>query len=185
MRRFLAMICLVLGASVAVAMPAAAAPAPAASPARAPANPSPAKIRAAVKKAERSHTVWATVNVCNSRGYHDDLGIRGQMPALGFAAWLSMDVKLFYYARSQKRFVPVPTSGTKLVRLGRSSSGLQQGGALFQFSPHEPTLKATITFIWRRSGQLIGRTTRTTTGGHRNADFASPPHYSAATCTIK
>jgi hypothetical protein len=185
MRRFLAMFCLLLGASAALAIPAAGAPAPSAASTRAAANPSPARIRAAVKKAERSHSVWATVNICNSRGYRNALGIRGQMPALGFPAWLSMEVKLFYYVHSQKRFAPVPTHGTKLVRLGRISSGLQQSGALFVFSPHQPTLKATITFIWRRSGQLLGRTTLSTTGGHRNADFASPPHYSAATCTIK
>jgi hypothetical protein len=185
MRRVLAMICLVLGALAALAIPAAGAPAPSAAVTRATVNPSPARIRAAVTKAERSHSLWATVNICNSRSDRNALGIRGQMPALGFPAWLSMEVKLFYYVRSQKRFAPVPTRGTKLVRLGRTSSGLQQSGALFQFSPHQPTLKATVTFIWRRSGQLLGRTTRSTTGGHRNADFASPPHYSAATCTIK
>jgi hypothetical protein len=174
MRRFLAMICLVLGVSAALAMPAAGA-----------AAPSAARIRTAIKKAESSHSLWATVNVCNSRGYRNALGIRGQMPALGFPAWLSMEVKLFYYVHSQKRFAPVPARGSKLVRLGRTSSGLQQSGALFVFSPHQPTLKATVTFIWRRSGQLLGRTTRSTTAGHRNADYASPRHYSAATCTIK
>jgi hypothetical protein len=173
MRPLMATICLVLGASAVVS----AAPAGADS-------PSPGRIRAAVTKAEKSHRLWATINICNSRGYRDDLGVRGQMPALGFAAWLSMDVKLYYYASGRKRFVPVPTRGTKLVRLGRSSSGLQQSGALFQFSPHQPRLKATITFIWRRSGRLLGETTRSTTGGHRNADYARPPHYSAATCTI-
>jgi hypothetical protein len=107
------------------------------------------------------------------------------MPALGFAAWLSMDVKLLYYSSSDKRYVPVPTRGAKLVRLGRSSSGLQQSGALFQFSPHQPALKATVQFFWRRSGKLLGTTTLTTTAGHRGADFGSPPHYSAATCKIK
>jgi hypothetical protein len=149
-------------------------------------NPSPAQIRTAIRRAERSSNLWTTVNICNSRRrYRNDIGIRGQMPSLGFAAWLSMNVKLLYYARSQKKFVPVPTHGTKLVRLGRSSHGLQQSGALFQFAPHQPTLKAQITFIWRREGKLLGQTTKSTTAGHHNADFASPAHYSAATCTIR
>jgi hypothetical protein len=95
-----------------------------------------------------------------------------------------MDIKLYYYS-SQKGYLPVTTRGSKLVRLGRSSSGLHQSGAMFQFSPHQPRLKAVVTFIWRRSGQLLGKTTRTTTARHPKADFASPPHYSAATCTIK
>ena len=149
-------------------------------------NPSPSQIRAAVQRAEKSTNLWATVNICNRPPhYTDDVGIRGQMPALGFAAWLSMDVKLLYYSSSAKRYVPVPTRGTKLVRLSRSSSGLQQGGAIFQFSPHQPALKAMVEFIWRRSGDLLGTTTRITTAGHHGADFGSPPHYSAATCKIK
>lgn len=148
-------------------------------------NPSASQIRSAVHRAERSAQLWATVNVCNSHRYPNELGIRGQMPALGFPAWLSMEVKLYYYVSSQKRFAPVITNGTKLVRLGRSSSGLQQSGALFQFSPHQPRLMATVRFIWRRSGRLLGTVTRSTTAGHHSADFGSPPHHSAATCKIR
>lgn len=148
-------------------------------------NPSPTQIRAAVKRAEQSSSLWATVNICNSRRYPDDIGIRGQMPTLGFASWLSMDVKLYYYNSKQKRFIAVPAGGNKLIRLGRTSSGLQQSGAMFQFAPHQPPLRAVVTFIWRRSGQFLGSTARTTTDGHHNADYASPPGYSAATCTIR
>jgi hypothetical protein len=174
MRRFLAMISLLVGGMAMLGTTPALAD-----------NPSPARIRAAVKKAEESSSLWATVNICNSRHYRNDLGIRGQMPSLGFAAWLSMDVKLYYYSPPQKRYLRVPKRGSKLVRLGRSSSGFQQSGAMFEFSSHQPTLKAIVTFMWRRSGQLLGQAQRTTTAGHRNADFASPAHYSAATCTIR
>ena len=146
-------------------------------------NPSPTRIRAAIKRAEQSPSLWATVNICNSRRYPNDIGIRGQMPTLGFATWLSMDVTLYYYSRAEKRFTAVPT-GSKLVHLGRASSGLQQSGAMFQFAPHQPPLKAVVTFIWRRSGQLLGQTARSTAAGHHNADYSSPARYSAATCTI-
>lgn len=180
MRRFLAMICLVAGASAAVAA------GPALGAGSLPAGqPSPARIRTALKKAERSSDLWATINICNvaDKGSRD-LGIRGQMPTLGFAAWLSMKIELYYFSTSQNRFVPVPTRGTKLVRLGRLSTGLQQSGALFQFAPHQPVFRASVTFVWRRSGRLLGETTRTTTAGHPSADFGRPPHYSAATCKI-
>jgi hypothetical protein len=173
MRRSLARITLILGGLALLAAPPAVA-----------ATPTPARMHAAVMKAEKSSSLWATVNICSSRRYRNDLGIRGQMPSLGFAAWLSMDIKLYYYSAPQRRYVPVLTRGTKLVRLGRSSSGLQQGGALFEFSPHQPRLKAVITFMWRRSGRLLGQAQRTTTAGHHNVDYASPPHYSAASCTI-
>jgi hypothetical protein len=147
-------------------------------------NPSPTRIRAAIKRAEQSSSLWATVNICNSRRYPDNIGIRGQMPTLGFASWLSMDVTLYYYSGTHKRFIAV-TGGSTLLRLGRDSSGLQQSGARFQFPPHQPPLKAVVTFFWRRSGQLLGETARSTTAGHHNADYASPPGYSAATCTIR
>ena len=148
-------------------------------------HPSPARIRAAVKRAETSPSLWATVNICSSHRYPDDIGVRGQMPTLGFATWLSMNVTLYYYDSAKKRFVPVPSGGSKLVRLGRASSGLQQSGAMFQFPPHQPPLKAVVTFIWRRSGQLLGQTARSTEAGHHNADFAQPAAYSAATCRIR
>jgi hypothetical protein len=146
-------------------------------------TPSTAQIRNAVRRAEQSRNLWATVNICNSKRYPDYIGIRGQMPALGFAAWLSMDVRLYYYSSTKKTFLPV-TDGSQLVRLGRLSSGLQQSGARFQFGPKVPMMEAKVTFIWRRSGRLLGQVTRTTTGGHPNADFSSPPRYSAARCTI-
>lgn len=149
------------------------------------APPSAARMHQAVVRAERSGNVWATVNICDSRRYPNYLGIRGQMPALGFAAWLSMDIRLSYYSQAKKTYVPVPKRGSKLVRLGRSSRGLQQGGALFRFAPHQPTIRATVGFFWRRSGRLLGETTRLTTAGHHNADFGSPPRYSAGVCKIR
>ncbi len=147
-------------------------------------DPTPAQISKAVRSAKRSKTLWATVNVCDSRSHPNQLGIRGQMPALGFPAWLSMHIELNYYSSSQKKFVVDPGS-TKLIRLGRSRSGLHQGGAVYVFNPHAGLLNATVRFDWRRSGKLLGSTTQTTTGGHRGADFGSPPHFTAAQCRIR
>jgi hypothetical protein len=148
-----------------------------------PANPSPAKIRGAIRAAERSKDLWATVNICNTRRYPNSVGVRGQMPTLGFPAWLSMDVQLSYYNKQKKRFMPDPHV-ERLVRLGRWSSGLQQDGAIFSFGPHAGRFDATIEFFWRRAGKLLGETTRSTTGGHRSADFGSPAHHTASECRI-
>ncbi len=148
-------------------------------------NPSQAQIQKAVRRAEHSTQLWATVNVCNSHRYPNYLGVRGQMPALGFAAWLSMDIRLYYYARGKHRFLPVLSHGTKLVRLGREAKGLQQGGVLFQFAPHQPRLEAVVRFVWRRSGHVLGHTSRATTASHPSADYGSPRHYSAAVCKIR
>ncbi len=169
-RRALAITLLVMAAW---AVPAGAAAGPSKS------NPTPAQIAKAIKQAKASKSLWATVNICNSKRYPDAVGIRGQMPSLGFPAWLSMNIQLNYW--SGKKFVQ---DTTKLVRLGRSSNGLQQSGAKFNFGPTSELFDANVQFIWRRSGKLLGQVTLATTAGHPNADFGSPAHYSAASCKI-
>jgi hypothetical protein len=166
----------VLALAVAVSMPAAFAQA-------ANRNPSPRQIRRAISRAERSKSLWATVNICNSRRQRNTIGIRGQMPTLGFPAWLSMRIELGFYNKTKKRFDPV-SSTVKLIRLGRSSTGLVQDGTTFMFTPHTGLFNANVQFIWRRSGKLLGQTRRRTTAGHHDADFGSPPHFSAKQCRI-
>jgi hypothetical protein len=156
---------------------------PAAAPAAA---PGPAKVARAIRSAERSRSLWATINICSSHAYRNDLGVRGQMPTLGFSASLSMQIQVQYWSTAKGRFVPIQSSAaTSSLSLGSATSGLQQDGAVFPFKAHTGLLTATVTFTWTRGGRVIGRTARRTTAGHRDADFGSPAHYSAAQCRIK
>jgi hypothetical protein len=159
---------------------AAASPAPFADAANHP--PSSAQIRSAVQRAKRSGALWATVNICNTRRYPDRIGIRGQMPSLGFAAALSMDIQVDYLPSGDERFTPVP-GASRMIGL-QSTSGLRQEGANWSFTSHTGTLSGTITFEWALDGKVLGQVTRATTAGHPDAEFASPPHFSAAHCTI-
>jgi hypothetical protein len=146
-------------------------------------NPSAAQIQRAVKRAEASKSLWATVNMCDIKvkgGY--EIGVRGQMPALGFPAWLSMRVQLNYYSAKKARFVPAQHAST-LLRLGRFSHGLQQVGATFTYPP-AGLFNARIDFIWRREGKLLGQSSRRTTSGHPNAAYGDPKHFSAKECRI-
>lgn len=148
------------------------------------AGPTPAQVRTAIARAEAAKTLWATVNICDTRADPKVLGVRGQMPSLGFASWLSMDVQVNYYDTARKAFVADPGT-VKTIRLGRSAHGLQQGGATYTFKGPTPVLEARVSFIWRRSGQLLGTTRTVTTASHPSADFGSPPRFSAATCRIR
>ena len=148
--------------------------------------PSPRTIAQAVAAAERSRALWATVNICSSRRDPNSLGIRGQMPTLGFPATLSMQIQVDYWSTTGKRFVAIRSAtAMKTLPLGRQSTGLQQDGAIFPFSAHAGLLNATITFTWTRAGKVLGHVARRTTAGHPTAMYGSPPHYSAAQCTIK
>jgi len=144
--------------------------------------PTSAQIRLAVERAGRSGALWATVNICNTRRYPDRLGIRGQMPSLGFAASLSMDIQVDYLPSAGNRFKPIPGARQRIEL--RSTSGLRQEGANWSFPSHTGILSGTITFEWSLAGRVLAHVTRPTTTGHPDADFGSPPHFSAAQCTI-
>ncbi len=146
----------------------------------------PAQIAHAVRTAEHSHSLWATVNICDTKAYRNDLGVRGQMPSLGFSSSMFMVVQVNYWSAGQRKFLPIQSNlATTRLSLGRSTNGLQQDGAVFPFSAHTGRLNATVTFIWSRGGKVIGQTVRRTTAGHKDADHGSPAHYSAAQCQIR
>jgi hypothetical protein len=145
--------------------------------------PTSAQVRLAVQRAERSGALWATVNICNTRRDPDRIGIRGQMPSLGFPASLSMDIQVDYLSQANHRFKLVP--GASRAIGFRATTGLHQEGANWRFTPNTGTLSATITFTWSSlAGKVLARATHAATAGHPDADFGDPPHFSAAQCTI-
>jgi hypothetical protein len=155
-------------------------------PAQAASGPSPATIRAAVAKARHSRDLWSTVNVCTPRRKPHVVGVRAQMPALGFPAWISIQIQLDYWNKAHHRFVPLAGSwATRLVHLGIVSAGLQQGGYNFVLPAHAGLLRGTVTYRWRRNGQLLLTQIRHTVAGHPRADQGIPAHYSAATCRVR
>lgn len=167
----------VLAAAIAVSTTPAAAASP----------PTQRQIARAVAAAESSKSLWATINICNSRADPYNVGVRGQMPSLGFRASMSMTVRLQSYNPATKRFVAIDSPYAINQRtLGSFSTGLQQWGAVFPFATGQTgRWNAVVTFTWKRNGKVLGQVQRTTTAGHPSADDGSPPRYSAASCTIK
>jgi len=145
----------------------------------------PARIAHAVHSAEQSRSLWATVNICDTHKFRNDLGVRGQMPTLGFAASMFMVVQVNFWSPDRHRFLPIQSNlATTRLSLGTNSSGLQQDGAVFPFSAHTGRLNATVTFIWTRGGKIIGQAVRRTSAGHHDAAHGNPPRYSAAQCRV-
>jgi len=147
-------------------------------------NPTPKQVRSAVRSAERSKRLWATINICDTRRHPNTIGIRGQVPALGFQASISIAITVEFFNPDTKRFAPAP-GAKKSISINNVSQGIQQGGVTFQFPIHSGLLRGSAIFSWKRAGRVIGHTDRPTTGGHRDADFSDPRGYSAPTCTIK
>ena len=147
-------------------------------------GPSKSQIQAAVRRVEGSRNLWSTVNICNTKRYPDVIGIRAQMPSLGFNARLSMRFEVEYWSGSHHRFRLVPGSAMS-VALGLSRMGLLQSGVQIGFTRHAGKLRGNVWFAWRLAGRVLGRSSHTTTKGHPDADFGDPAHYSAGACEIK
>ena len=149
----------------------------------APTGYTPVQVRSAIDAVEASSSLWATVNVCNSPGKPNSIGIRGQMPALGIPASLSMTVQIDYWSAKQKTFLPAP-GASQTVSLGDATTGLHQAGVSFPFAPGSGVLSGSVTFQWERGGTVLATAARQVTSGHPDVDFSSPPHLSAEQCSI-
>jgi hypothetical protein len=147
-------------------------------------SPSHKQIRAAVKQVERSKDLWATINICNTRRHPNAVGIRAQMPGLGFRAKLSMEFQIVYWSVAQKKFKPVQ-GAHKVISLGSERTGLHQDGVTFRFAPHAGFLASNVSFVWTLGRRSIARLTRQTSSGHREADGGDPPHFTAGRCAIR
>lgn len=151
-----------------------------------PRPPSRSQIAAAITHARRSRYLWATVNICLPKPRHGGvIGVRGEMPALGFRATLGMTIQLQQYASSGKRFISVAGStATRTVTLGNLTHGIHQDGAEFPFSMDTPLLRAEVTFTWTLDGHRLLRLSRATTSDHPSAAYGEPVGHSAASCRL-
>ena len=147
-------------------------------------GPTPNQIKTAVRSAERSKRLWATINVCDTRKHPNTIGIRGEVPALGFPATISILLGVDFYSKTDKRFEPDPNA-TQKIKVGPVAHGIHQRGVTFRFAPRAGRLRGTATFSWTRKGKVVGSTKRITTASHHDADFGDPSGFSAATCMIK
>jgi hypothetical protein len=144
------------------------------------ATPTQAQIRAAVRRAEGSPQLWATVNVCDQA--KTKFGIRGQMPALGFPTRMSMQIQVNYWNPAKKRFVP-DKGAVETVSLGRPARNLHQAGFVWHFQP-QVTLSGSVTFQWKLGRKVIGETTRATKNGVKGVDDTDPKGNSTASCKL-
>jgi hypothetical protein len=147
------------------------------------------KIQASVKAAESSPDLWATVNccgVCTGLTGTDSVGIRGQMPSLGYTATESMIISVEYWNYDSSTFQPADV--TQTVTLGQGTNGLHQDGVNFPITPPAPgsqfLVRGTITFEWTIASKVVGKVTRDTGHGYANVGYANPPGYTSGTCTL-
>ncbi len=134
-----------------------------------------------------SEALWATVNVCDTRRHPNAIGVRVSMPGT-FA-----NGKELMYARLQVQYLSTrkKTHGwrdlgraTGWFLLGNARQSSRQSGMTFRFKPQGFRFRARADFRWRFRGRARYRASEYTSGGHRDAAGADPPHESRPTCVI-
>jgi hypothetical protein len=134
-----------------------------------------------------SPLLWATIDVCNSAGHPNTIGIRGSMPGTG-AASEQMYMQFIVEYRSPSGHWHYRSGGgeSSFVAVGSGSSPARQAGWDFVLARSSEiyVLRGIVVFEWRLGGHTIAETVRSTRSGHKAAAGADPPGYSASTCTI-
>jgi hypothetical protein len=136
---------------------------------------------------ERSHALWATVDVCNPKDQPNTIGVRGSMPGDGHAGdTLYMRFRVQYQEPSSGKWLFVARGADSgLLKVGTARTA-RQAGRSFQFAAGRQafTLRGYVTFQWRRRSTVLGTVERATAAGHRSLAGADPKDYSAATCRL-
>jgi hypothetical protein len=132
---------------------------------------------------------WATVNVCDTAGHPDGVGIRGSMPGAGPGVRLLMRFGVQYRAGRRWRAVG-PTGDSGWVDAGVAGPrAARQAGRTFTVVPPASggayVLRGVVRFQWRRGKAVIRQARAFTRGGHAGTGGADPPSYSAATCVVR
>jgi hypothetical protein len=132
--------------------------------------------------------LWATVNVCDTPGHPDAIGIRGSMPGDGRrAVRMRMRFRLQYQA-PPGRWRPLAAGDSGWVAVGSGRLRTGQAGQTFTITPpgagRAYVLRGVVRFQWRRGRHVVARARRVTTAGHGATRGADPAGFSAATCRI-
>jgi len=100
--------------------------------------------------------LWATVNVCDTVGHPDSIGIRGSMPGSGDRAELMfMRFQVQFYTPADKGWHNLgPDGDSGFVPVGSAKFRTRQSGQTFTITPPRPgagpyVMRGVVTFVPR------------------------------------
>jgi hypothetical protein len=138
-----------------------------------------------------SKKLWATVNVCDTVGHPDSIGIRGSMPGDGDKAeTMYMRFQVQYFTPDDSLWHNLGSAADSgFVALGSARAKSRQSGVTFTITPPRPgaapyLLRGMVTFDWRENGVVVRHIRKRTAADHPNTAGADPVGATAATCSI-
>jgi hypothetical protein len=148
--------------------------------------------------ASASTFLWATVNVCDTPGSPDAMGVRAGMPGNATRQRMYARFTAQSFDPSRRRWLRVKgTARSPWIYVGSARFRLLQAGWTFTFRPPRSgvfLVRAVAAFEWRerRAGRkgrgarwvVAMRRRRVTRGGIRGVDGGDPPGTSRGACYI-
>lgn len=136
-----------------------------------------------------SKRLWATVNVCDTVGHPDSIGIRGSMPGdgqKGELMFMRFQVQLFDADDARWHTLAGADSGFAKVGSARKA---RQSGNTFTITPPRAgaapyLLRGAVVFEWRDGDEVVRHLRRATTAEHPDTTGSDPAGFTSATCTI-
>ena len=134
--------------------------------------------------------LWATVNVCDTVGHPDSIGIRGSMPGSGDKAEVMfMRFQVQFFDADDAHWHSLAGADSGFVEVGSARYKSRQSGNTFTITPPPAgapphLLRGVVTFEWREDGVAVRRARKSTTAAHPNTAGADPAGFTAATCSI-
>jgi hypothetical protein len=136
-----------------------------------------------------SKRLWATVNVCDTVGHPDSIGIRGSMPGDGQKGELMfMRFQLQLFDADDARWNTLAGADSGFARVG-SARKARQSGNTFTITPPRAgaapyLLRGAVVFEWRDGDEVVRHLRRATTAEHPDTTGSDPAGFTSATCTI-
>jgi hypothetical protein len=138
----------------------------------------------------RDKRLWTTINVCDTVGHPDSIGIRGSMPGSGDKAELMfMRFQVQVFDSDDAHWHNLAGADSGFVEVGSARYKTRQSGNTFTITPPRAgadpyLLRGVVTFDWREDGEVVRRARKSTTTAHPNTAGSDPAGFTAATCSI-
>jgi hypothetical protein len=147
--------------------------------------------------ATNSANLWATVNICDTLRYPNQMGVRASMPGDGSRKRMYMRFHAQFLNTTTNKWVNVKGSADSgWVLAGSARYVSREAGWTFSFTPPAAgstyALRGVVNFQWRLRKRVRGklrtvvvrRSQEITQGGKKSTVGADPPGYSSGTCEI-
>ena len=146
----------------------------------------------------RDQGPWVTVNVCDTPGSPNAMGVRASIPGNATNQRMYVRFTAQYYSRAKKRWLTVRGNGrSRWIEAGSARFRSRQAGYTFRFrQPAAGTVflvRAYADFEWRKRKRrgssvrwvAVSRKRRVTRSGVFGVDESDPPGTSRGSCYIQ